>query len=320
MIILTGGAGFIGANTLRALNQAGHKDILVVDNVGETAKWRNLVGCEFHEYVHKNTLWEWLKHHPDVSLDAVFHLGACSDTMQYDFDYLVVNNVQYSQKLWQLCTQRRVPLIYASSAATYGDGSSGFSDDHEVTDDYKPINQYGYSKQLFDLWALKQDASPPFWYGLKFFNVYGPYEDHKGRMASVIKHALPQVLEKGRIRLFKSYRKDFPDGGQKRDFVFVGDVVDIMVNFLETPVPSGLYNAGSGTAQTFNDLAEAVFKAVNRPLEIEYFDMPESLRATYQYFTEADMNKLRTLGIDYKPTSLEEGAKIYCEWMLNRKT
>lgn len=317
MLILTGGAGFIGANTLKALNRRGRSDIVVVDNVARTEKWKNLVDRSFLRYLHKDALWPWLDENPDQSPEAVIHLGACTDTLELDFDYLHRNNVDYSRRLWQLCTERRIPLIYASSAATYGDGSGGFSDRHADTAGYRPINPYGYSKHLFDLWALRQADGPSRWYGIKFFNVYGPRENHKGRMASVARFAIPQAMDTGKIRLFKSHRPDCRDGEQRRDFVFVEDVVDILLYLLDAELPSGLYNAGSGHAHTFNRLAEAIFHALKLPVCIEYFDMPESLRDSYQYFTEADMGKLVQAGYPHRPTTLEDGIRHYVQWLLN---
>lgn len=319
MIILTGGAGFIGTNTLIALNQSGRDDVLVVDNIADTQKWKNLVGRSFRHYIPKAQLWGWLARNPAEKLEAVIHLGACTDTMEHDFDYLTHNNIVYSQRLWQVCTERQIPFIYASSAATYGDGSRGFSDDHTKTPQYRPINQYGFSKHLFDLWALEQSVTPSRWYGLKFFNVYGPFENHKGRMASVPNFAIPQVLKTQKIRLFKSYRKAVADGEQRRDFVFVQDVVDILIHLLDSSTPSGLYNAGTGTAQTFNRLAAAIFGALNQSQKIEYFDMPETLIDSYQYFTEADMHKLMSAGYQFRPTSLEDGIRLYVEWFLKNR-
>ena len=316
MIILTGGAGFIGTNTLMALNQSGHDDIVVVDNIGDTQKWKNLVGRSFRHYNPKEQLWDWLARNQAQKLEAIIHLGACTDTMEHDFDYLTHNNIVYSQRLWQLCTERQVPFIYASSAATYGDGSRGFSDDHAKTAQYRPINPYGFSKHLFDLWALKQSAAPCRWYGLKFFNVYGPFENHKGRMASVPNFAIPQVLKTQKIRLFKSCRDPVADGEQKRDFVYVQDVVDIVIQLLDSSAASGLYNAGTGTARTFNSLAAAIFAALNQSQIIEYFDMPETLIDSYQYFTQADMHKLISTGYKFRPTSLENGIRLYSEWCL----
>jgi ADP-L-glycero-D-manno-heptose 6-epimerase len=319
MIILTGGAGFIGTNTLITLNELGYRDILVVDHVGTTRKWENLVGHVFRDYVQKDCLWDWLARYPDENIEAVIHLGACTDTMETDFEYLFENNVRYSQRLWQICAERNVTFIYASSAATYGDGSRGFSDGHDKTHEYRPINPYGFSKHLFDLWALGQSRSPHRWYGLKFFNVYGPFEDHKGRMASVARFAIPQVLETGKIRLFKSHRPGCGDGEQKRDFVYVQDVVDIMLHLLDFPAPSGLYNAGSGTASTFNSLAAAIFEAVGKPARIEYFDMPATLRDSYQYFTQADMQKLLDTGYPYQASSLTQGVARYYQWIMDRR-
>ncbi len=320
MIILTGGAGFIGTNTLITLNRMGREDVLVVDNIAATDKWMNLVGMAFRQYIHKDRLWDWLAARPSAPLEAVIHLGACTDTMETDFDYLAENNLRYSQRLWRVCTQRQIPFVYASSAATYGNGTVGFSDDHSQTHRYRPINPYGFSKHLFDLWALKQSDAPPRWYGLKFFNVFGPYENHKGRMASVAHFAIPQALEKGVIRLFTSGRTDYGDGEQKRDFVFVEDVVGIAIHFLNNAAPSGIYNAGSGSAQTFNRLAAAIFGALQKPVNIEYFDMPESLHSSYQYFTQADMTKLVEAGCNFEPTSLEDGVQRYCDWLLKSRS
>lgn len=316
MIILTGGAGFIGANMLTSLNKAGIDDILVVDNINTTVKWKNLVGAAFRQYIHKQHLWKWLKRNKSVGIDAIIHLGACTDTMEYDFDYHIQNNTEYTQRLWRTCVKKKVPFIYASSAATYGDGATGFSDDHETISDHRPINPYGYSKHLFDLWALKQKKTPPRWYGIKFFNVYGPFENHKDKMASVAHFIIPQAQKHGKIRLFKSYRSDIKDGDQKRDFVFVQDVVDIMIYLMNQDVKSGIYNAGTGQARSFNDLAGAVFKAMKKPPGIEYFDMPDTLIDKYQYFTQADMTKLVSTGFDYQPKTLEQGIKTYFEWYL----
>lgn len=315
MVILTGGAGFIGSNTLTALNRIYGDDILLVDNVARTAKWKNLVGKSFRQYVHKARLRSWLEQNDDRAVEAVVHLGACTDTMESDFDYLFENNVSYSQDMWHFCTERQIPLIYASSAATYGDGRDGFSDAHEKTNIYKPINPYGYSKHLFDLWALKQQKTPPRWYGIKFFNVYGPCESHKGRMASVAYFAIPQALQSGKIQLFKSYREDCADGEQRRDFIYVQDIVDLIAYFLDASPPNGLYNAGTGRSRSFNDLASAIFSALNLPERIEYFDMPESIKDSYQYMTEADMSKLMATGCPYGPLSLEEGIDQYVRWL-----
>lgn len=344
MIVLTGGAGFIGANTLAALNARGRDDVLVVDDVGSSGQWRHLVGRSYLGYLHRDELWTWLAGEgpagtipgpstgdPDP-LDSVIHLGACSDTTEEDFDFLTVNNVRYTRRLWNLCARRGVPFVYASSAATYGDGSLGFSDDHELVPELEPLNAYGYSKHRFDVWALERaeaarsggaaDVSaetppaPPAWYGLKFFNVYGPHEDHKGRMASVAHHAIGQARREGRIRLFRSHRPDVEDGDQKRDFVWVGDAVETILNVLDRRPPSGIYNVGTGRARTFADMAHAIFDALDRSPSIEYFDMPEDLRGRYQYFTEADVGKLEEAGAAPAWTSLEEGIARYVEHAL----
>ncbi|MEE9189163.1 MAG: ADP-glyceromanno-heptose 6-epimerase [Candidatus Neomarinimicrobiota bacterium] len=313
MIIFTGGAGFIGANTLLALNKMGIEDILIVDNIASTEKWKNLIGKKFKQYIHKYSLWEWLKENADINVSYVIHLGACSDTMEPDFDYLVTNNFVYSKKLWELCTDKQIPLIYASSAATYGNCGLGFSDDHRKIYDYKPINPYAYSKHLFDLWVLEQKTTPSKWYGIKFFNVFGPYENHKGHMASVAFQAIPQIINSGIIRLFKSYRDEYKNGEQKRDFLFVSDVVDTMVYLFNSDIQSGIYNVGSGFARSFNDLAVAIFETLNKSIRIEYIDMPDELKDSYQYFTQADLTKLHSTGYDSNTFSLEEGIKQYVD-------
>jgi len=320
MIILTGGAGFIGANMLMALNKMGERDILIVDNINSSEKWKNLVGKKFREYIHKDMLWSWLENNHDVQVTFVIHLGACTNTMETDFDYLYSNNVTFSQKIWQFCSDREIPLIYASSAATYGDGSLGFSDDESIITKFKPINQYGYSKHLFDLWVLKQKSYPLRWYGLKYFNVYGPWEAHKGSMASTAYQKIHEALDSGIIRLFKSYLKEYDHGEQSRDFVFVSDIVDIMKHFfLSSSASSGIYNAGTGISRSFNDLANSIFLAINKSAQITYFDMPVELRKCYQYFTESDMSKYLLANNNYKPVSLDEGIERYIEWFLSLK-
>lgn len=320
MIVLTGAAGFIGANTLRGLNNLGVSDLLLVDDIGDSPKWKHLVGCRYRDYVHKDELWEWLGDHEDQKVDAIIHLGACSDTTEEDFDYLVRNNVRYSQRLWHLCVRFRAPFIYASSAATYGGGGSGFSDDHADIDDLSPQNRYGYSKHMFDTWALDAEEVPPVWAGLKFFNVYGPYEGHKGHMASVVRHAYGQIQSDGRVQLFKSHREGIADGEQKRDFVFVGDAVEVILRFLEEDAPSGLYNVGTGNARTYDDLAAAVFAALDRKLDVEYVPMPEELRDQYQYFTRADNRKIGRAGIKSSWTRLEEGVRRYVSHLERRRS
>ncbi len=318
MIILTGGAGFIGTNVLTKLNETGKDDILVVDNINSTTKWQHLVELSYWDYVNKYDFWSWLEEHPDISLQAIIHLGACSDTTEKDFDYLVNNNIRYSQHLWSLCSERNIPFIYASSAATYGAGEQGFFDDHKNLYKLKPINAYGYSKHLFDLWVLQQEKTPLRWAGLKFFNVYGPHEDHKGNMASVVYHAFPQAIEKERIRLFKSHRSDYLDGEQKRDFIYVKDVVKVILHFLNHNSPSGIYNVGTGQPNSFNDLAKAIFNSLEKSSNIEYINMPNELQSRYQYFTKAEIGKLKNICIDFTFTSLTEGVSEYVTFMKNK--
>ncbi|HLG38933.1 MAG TPA: ADP-glyceromanno-heptose 6-epimerase, partial [Chitinophagaceae bacterium] len=280
--------------------------------------------------VERDNLFEWLKIE-NASIDFVFHLGARTDTTEFDYSIHERLNVEYSKKIWQYCTEKKIPLVYASSAATYGSGESGYSDSHELVEKLKPLNPYGVSKNEFDKWVLRQaqDKLPPFWAGLKFFNVYGPNEYHKARMASVIFHSFNQIREKGKVKLFKSHRPDFKDGEQLRDFVYVEDVVKVCYWFMEKPeagsqrsdvgsrksevgtIASGLYNLGTGKARSFNDLVKAIFSALNKTDNIEYIDTPLDIRDKYQYFTEADMNKLRNAGYKDAFYSLEEGVKDY---------
>ncbi len=307
-VILTGGAGFIGSCMLRTLNDAGCDDVIVADNIASTEKWKNLVNKRYIEYFNKTDFLTRLPEIKDVS--AVIHLGACSATTEKDFDYLYGNNLNYSKTLWSYCAEKEIPFLYASSAATYGDGSEGFDDKCDIKK-LRPLNGYGYSKQLFDLWVEKQAKRPPQHVGMKFFNVYGPNEYFKGSMASVIFHSFNALKESDSIKLFKSYLPEYAHGEQKRDFVYVKDICSAMNFFLEHPDKSGLFNIGTGHAQSFNDLATAVFNALGRKISIKYIDMPEGLRAKYQYFTEADMEKLCAVGYDKPFATLEEGAGDY---------
>ena len=316
MLILTGGAGFIGTNMLMRLNQIGEDNILIIDDIHTSLKWKNLVGRKFRDYLHKDTLWEWLKANPKMRIDSVIHLGACSNTTENNFDYLMENNVQYGQKLWELCLERQIPFIYASSAATYGNGSKGFSDNQSRIPDLLPINAYGFSKHLFDLWVLQQEDTPPKWVGLKFFNVYGPYESYKNQMASVVYHGFPQVWNEGKLRLFKSKRQDCKDGEQKRDFIYVNDATDVVQYMLTVNSLSGIYNVGTGQAASFNQLAEGLFSAADKPLKVEYIDMPAGLGQHYQYFTQADIGKLRDSGFSKSFTSLKNGIAEYVEFLM----
>jgi len=320
MIVVTGGAGFIGGALIWKLNQLGHTDILVVDNLASTDKWKNLAARRIGDYLHRDAFPEWLNVHGG-EVEAVFHLGACSATTERDVDYLMRVNYAYSKALWAWGAASGGRLVYASSAATYGEGEQGYADDEAGLDALYPLNPYGWSKHLFDRWAVAHAArgnAPAQWVGLKFFNVYGPGEGHKGQMASVIFHAFGQAKRDGKVRLFKSARPDIADGDQRRDFVYVKDCVDVMAWLLEHPEVQGIYNLGTGTARTFRDLATSTLAALGMPPRIEYFDMPEALKARYQYHTQAPMEKLRKAG--YKPpfTSLEDGVADYVGHYLDR--
>lgn len=313
MIIITGAAGFIGSCMVAALNEAGYRDLVLVDDFTHyPAKARNLVGKAFTAQVEREAFFPWLEANAPL-VQAILHLGARTDTTEQDvalFDHL---NLHYSQQVWQACVRHGLPLIYASSAATYGDGSLGFDDDMALMPQLKPLNPYGWSKQQFDVWALAQEHKPFFWAGLKFFNVYGPNEYHKGRMASVIMHAHRQIRETGGLKLFRSHRPDYVDGGQTRDFVYVKDLTRLMLWLMETRPQSGIYNAGSGKARTFNDLAAATFAAMGKPVSINYIDTPVDIRDAYQYFTEADMTRVFRLGFQSPFTSLEDGVTEYVQ-------
>lgn len=312
MIVVTGGAGFIGSAMIWQLNQAGYQNIISIDDLGTGSKWKNLVKRQFAFNVRIATGLKWLKKHAD-QIEAVFHMGACSATTENDADYLMDNNVHYSRKIWKLCAKQKIPLIYASSAATYGSREEGFSDDHQSNHELRPINQYGWSKHVFDRWALSQKTAPDRWFGLKFFNVYGPNEYHKGAQASVGFHASKQIAESGTLKLFKSHRQEFSDGGQMRDFVYVKDITKIMLHlWQETKAESGIYNLGTGVAASFSSLGEACFTASGLPAKIKWIDMPEALRNQYQYFTQAELAKLREKAHYHSPlTALDAGIQDY---------
>lgn len=312
IILLTGAAGFIGSYLLGFLNKQGYKNIIIADEFDEEDKWFNFDSKEFIEKVEREALFDWLKENkPAVSF--VFHLGARTDTTEFDYSIHEKLNVVYSKNIWNYCVANNIPLVYASSAATYGSGELGYNDDHELVEKLHPLNPYGVSKNEFDKWVLQQaqDNQPPFWAGLKFFNVYGPNEYHKGRMASVIFHSFNQVRSTGKVKLFKSHRPDFKDGQQLRDFIYVEDVAKVCSWLMDSSVPSGLYNLGTGKARTFEDLAKATFAAMGKEPVIEYIDMPEDIRDKYQYFTEANMSKLKQAGYTEKFYSLEEGVTDY---------
>jgi ADP-L-glycero-D-manno-heptose 6-epimerase len=318
MILVTGAAGFIGSVMIWKLNGRDTDAIIGVDRFHQGDKWKNLRKRRVYDWVDREDLFSWLRKDAK-SIDTLVHLGACTDTTERDVDYFIRNNFEYSKSLWDFCTINEIPFLYASSAATYGAGELGYLDEEERVDELRPLNPYGWSKQLFDRWALQQRDKPPFWYGFKFFNVYGPNEYHKGHMASIAYHAYNQVKDRGTIRLFKSHRADYGHGEQKRDFVYVKDVVSIMDFFLQHTPKSGLYNVGTGKARSFNDLARAVFTALKRTPSITYFDTPENLRKQYQYFTEASVEKLRTAGYGEKIHDLESGVGDYIESHLDRE-
>jgi len=290
MILITGGAGFIGSALIRRLNADGISDIMVMDSIGGSPKWRNLVDCQFHQYIDAADLPSLLK---EYRVNQVIHLGANSNSTEADFTHLYRVNTEYSRQLWLYCAEHKIPFIYASSAATYGDGIAGFSDDHSIIPQLRPLTAYAYSKHLFDRWALRQTQTPPQWYGLKFFNVYGPGEWHKGDGASMIYQMIQQIKIGRCVSLFG-------DGEQARDFISVHDVIDIIRFFLNENPPSGIYNVGTGKAHTYNQVAGHIFKALGVEPDIQYEALPENLLGVFQMFTQADISKLQSVG--FKPS------------------
>lgn len=309
-IIITGGAGFIGSNLVKSLNEHGHKNIIIVDHLTNSGKWKNLVDLKFAYYFDREKFLEVLN---DISLndiETIIHLGACSNTTETNEDFLIYNNAIFSKILFDFSIKNKCRFIYASSAATYGDGSKGYNDKERAL---KPLNCYGYSKHLFDQWVLDSPEKPKQCVGLKFFNVYGPNEYHKGQMASVVYHGYNQVVKNGEIRLFKSYKDGFEDGEQKRDFIYVKDAVKVILFFLHNESKSGIFNVGTGKARTFFDLAASTFKALNLTPNIKFIEMPETLKDKYQYFTEADMKNLNEDGYTERFYELEEAIKDYVQ-------
>jgi ADP-L-glycero-D-manno-heptose 6-epimerase len=315
MIIVTGAAGFIGSYLIKRLNEDNFNAIIAVDLFDNVEKNKNLVGLKIQERVNRDEFLSWLDQNNEL-VEFVFHIGARTDTTEFDSALLNRLNTQYTKDLWQKCCRYQLPLVYASSAATYGLGEMGYDDDESKIELLKPLNPYGQSKQDFDVWALKQKEKPFFWAGLKFFNVYGPNEYHKGRMASVVWHAYNQILKTGKMKLFRSHNPAYKDGEQMRDFIFVKDVAEVCMFLMHHRKNSGIYNLGSGKARTFNDLAKAVFRALDKPANIEYIDTPVDVRDTYQYFTEANMGKLKSIGLPSKFTDLESGVKDYINYYL----
>jgi ADP-L-glycero-D-manno-heptose 6-epimerase len=310
MIVLTGAAGFIGSNVLSRLNAERFYDVVIVDDFSKTNKEPNYAEKMYSQKVERSELFDWMRENHEF-IQIIIHLGARTDTTEFNkavFDEL---NLNYSKEIWKLCVEFGLPLIYASSAATYGDGALGYDDSHEIISKLKPLNPYGESKNDFDLWAIQQEKQPYFWAGLKFFNVYGPNEYHKSRMASVIYHAFTQIRSSGKMKLFRSHNPKYQDGCQLRDFVYVKDVSDVVLFLMQHRKDSGIYNLGTGKARTFLALVKATFKAMNKPENIEFIDTPEDIRDKYQYFTEAKMAKLRSIGFEKPFTSLEEGVEDY---------
>jgi ADP-L-glycero-D-manno-heptose 6-epimerase len=308
--LVTGAAGFIGSRMASHLNALGVRNLILVDDFGRQDKLKNLEGVDYSIKIDRDLLFHWLEsQRPE--LDRFYHLGARTDTTEFDYRIHERLNVEYSRNAWSYCTRYRIPLVYASSAATYGDGSLGYSDAHDMPDRLQPLNPYGISKNEFDKWALRQSEAPPQWYGLKFFNVYGPGEAHKGRMASVVFHAFRQIRASGHVNLFRSHRPDFRDGWQLRDFIHVDDVVKVCRWLAEHLPAAGLYNLGTGRARSFEDLARATFAGMGLAPDIRFIDMPADIRDKYQYFTEADMRKLREAGFTESFLSLEEGVTDY---------
>lgn len=309
MIVVTGAAGFIASGLVGTLNSCGIEDIVIVDDFTQTRKNKNWETKRYVAKVQREDFLEWFDANA-AKVDFVFHLGARTDTTEFDWNVFQKLNLDYTCGIWTRCCTYNIPLIYASSAATYGAGEHGYIDDHAIVPMLKPLNPYGRSKNDFDLWALAQEKQPPFWVGTKFFNVYGPNEYHKGRMASVVLHTFETVKKTGKMQLFRSHNPKFEDGMQLRDFIYVKDVINILIHMYNTRPASGLYNVGTGNAESFLELATSTFIAMDRPVNIEFVDMPEDIRDKYQYFTEADTTKLRK-AYEYPMLSLREGVADY---------
>lgn len=311
MIVVTGGAGFIGSAIVWRLNTLGNSKIIIVDELGKEEKWKNLVGLQYEDFINKDVFINLLiEEKLYFKPDAIIHMGANSSTTEKDADHLLSNNYEYTKKLALYCLKHHIRFIYASSAATFGDGSLGFNDDVEGINNLRPLNMYGYSKQLFDLWAKRHGAINKI-VGIKYFNVYGPNEYHKADMRSVVHKAFEQVRDAGKVNLFKSGNPKYKDGEQLRDFVYVKDAVDMTLHFLEHKDKNGIYNVGSGKARTWVDLVTALFNAMNKPVKINFIDLPDHLKDKYQYFTQAELNKIRTVGYSKETTSLEDGVNDY---------
>ncbi|MDD9950620.1 MAG: ADP-glyceromanno-heptose 6-epimerase [Zetaproteobacteria bacterium] len=321
MILITGGAGFIGHGIVAQLNRMGRQDLIIADNIGSSSKWKNLVDKKIMRYLPREQLGTWLTEDPEASkLSAIIHMGACSHTSEQNMDYLTQHNFQASLMLYRECCRRQIPFLYASSAATYGNGEHGYKDDDTSFEKIVPINRYGLSKHWFDRWVLCQEQRPPFWCGFKFFNVFGPGEYHKGEMRSLVCKAVPQIQTSQQLKLFRSHRTGIADGQQLRDFIYIKDVVQVVVQTLlraeagDRRLQSGVYNVGTGKARSFYDLGAAVFNAMDVPLKIDWIDIPSAIREGYQYYTEADLTRLKNqLGYTDSFTSLEDAVTEYVQ-------
>ena len=319
MIIVTGAAGFIGSVLVGKLNSLDKSNLILVDDFSNDEKNKNLYNKQFTQQIDRSEFIEWFMKNAE-SVSEFYHIGARTDTTEFNVEIFNELNLNYTKDLWNICAENSIPFVYASSAATYGMGEFGFEDNHDIIDDLVPLNPYGESKNDFDKWALKQKSHPPFWAGFKFFNVYGPNEFHKSRMASVIFHAVNQISVTNGMKLFKSHNPKYKDGEQLRDFVYVKDVVEVLAFMMESKKQSGIYNLGSGKARTFKDLVEATFSAMNIKSNISYIATPIDIRDKYQYFTEADMQKLKTVGYKKSFTNLEDGVKDYVQnYLINKK-
>lgn len=312
MIIVTGAAGFIGSNLIGKLNEEGYTDIIAVDDFSSPAKAPNLQDKLITKRVHRDDFFYWLKENHKL-VQFIFHIGARTDTTEFNVEIFNQLNLDYTKEVWKLCVEFGLPMVYASSAATYGNGDLGYADDENIIPKLVPLNPYGESKNNFDKWAIKQAEKPYFWAGLKFFNVYGPSENHKGRMASVIFHSYNQIKKNGIVKLFRSHNPNYPDGGQLRDFIYVKDVVNVCYWLMLHRKNSGIYNLGTGVARTFTDLTNATYAALGLEPKIEFIDTPVDIRDKYQYYTQATMAKLRSIGYDAPFTTLEEGVKEYVQ-------
>lgn len=314
IFVVTGGAGFIGANVVLALNERGEDRILIVDHLSQGSKWKNLIGLKFEDYIDREDFLTLIEAEKLDNIKAIIHLGACSDTTVRDLYFLYKNNYQYSQKLCLYALRHGIRFIYASSAATYGDGALGFSDEENLLFQLKPLNPYGFYKHLFDLWAYQKGFLKSI-VGLKYFNVFGEREFHKGEMRSIALKAYEQIKKEGKVRLFKSYHPQYEDGGQLRDFIYVKDAVEVTLFFLDKPEINGIFNVGTGKVRSFKDLVLAVFHALNLPPKIEYIEMPEPLQKQYQYFTQADLTKLKKAGYNQPMRELEDAIKEYVNFL-----